>query len=178
MGACSVKGWAITGSRADAYAAERMAELYEGKHAARLWRSGEGADGFGALFQVFAPGIHRGKRARFSAVIRARGVTGRAALCFRVDGRTSEGARRSLAFDNMEARPAITGTTAWARESCVLEVAPEATALFVSALLVGAGEISCADARIEIVDDTVPVTDMLAIHTVAPEPTNLDFSEI
>ena len=177
MGTCAVKGWGITGSRSDAYSAELVSEVYGGKPVVRMWRSGDEADGFGGMCQLFDPGPYRGKRARLSAAMRTVDVTGRAALCFRVDGPSSDGSKRALAFDNMAARPAISGTTAWARYSCVLEVPTTATALFISNILFGRGELFWSDVRFEIVDDSVPVTDMESTYVVKAAPANLDFSE-
>src|SRR5690242_12779100 len=168
MGKCSVKGWGITGSRADAYSAEVVAELHEGKPVVRMWRSGDGIDEFGAMFQVFRPDAYRGKRVRLSAALRTVDVTGRAALCFRVDG-----PKRSLAFDNMNDRPAICDTTEWARHACVLDVSEQATAIFISNILSGRGELFWSDVRFEIVEATVPVTDM-GPDDLKAAPANLD----
>lgn len=179
MGVCAVKGWGMTGSRRDAYSAEVCAEVYAGRAVVRMWRSEEGADGFGAMCQLFKPDAYRGRRVMLSAALRTVAVTGRAALCFRVDGPESDGSRRphALAFDNMEARPAVSGTTEWARYACVLDVPEEATAIFISNLLVGRGELFWSDVRFEVVDDSVPVTDMHAPYVLKQAPTNLDFSE-
>src|SRR5262245_60868248 len=100
MGRCGVKGWGITGSRRDAYSAERTTEVYEGKPVVRMWRCGEGSDGFGSMFQLFKPDAYRGTRVRLSAALRTTDVTDSAALCLRVDGADRD---RPLAFDNMDA---------------------------------------------------------------------------
>src|SRR5262245_23033149 len=112
MGVTGLKGWGMTGSRSAAYSAELVAELYQGKRVARTWRSGEGSEGFGGMFQTFKPDAYVGKRVRFSAALRTVDVKGRAALCFRVDGPNG---RRAIAFDNMSTRPAISGTTPWTK---------------------------------------------------------------
>jgi hypothetical protein len=177
MGTTSVKGWGITGSRVDAYSAERTEETQQRKAVVRLWRSAEGADGFGSMFQLFKPDAYRGKRVRYSAAVRTVDVVDRAALCIRVDSPDTGRSGRSLAFDNMEDRPHISGTTGWSRYSCVVDVPREATAIFISSILFGAGELFWSDVRIEIVDDSVPVTDMLPKYAVGDEPMNLDFSE-
>lgn len=173
----SVKGWGITGSRVDAYSAERIDETHQGKPIVRVWRSAEGTDGFGGMFQIFKPDRYRGKRVRYSAAMRTVDVIERTALCFRVDGPDTGRSGRSLAFDNMEDLPHISGTTDWSRYSCVLDVSLEATAIFISNILVGAGELFWSDLRIEIVDTSVPVTDMFPKYAVRDEPQNLDFSD-
>jgi hypothetical protein len=175
MGTCALKDWGITGSRGDAYAAERVAEKYQGKPVVRMWRSAEGTDGFGAMYQLFRPDRYLGKRVRLSAALRTAGVTGRAALCLRIDGPGDSASDRSLAFDNMWARPPITGTTDWAEHACVVDVPPEATAVFISNILHGPGELFWADVRFEIVDHTVPTTDTMP-YELPDEPQNLDFS--
>lgn len=177
MAICAVRHWGITGSRGDAYSAELSAEAHDGMPVVRMWRSGDGADGFGAMFQRFAADAYRGRRVRLSADLRTVDVTGRAALCFRVEGADSDASGRYLAFDNMDARPPLTGTTGWARHACVLDVPEEATAIFISNILSGRGELFWADVRFELVDDSVPVTDMLAMRALKPRPDNLDFSE-
>lgn len=177
MGTCTVTGWGMTGSKNDAYSAERTQETYDSKAVVRFWRSAEGTDGFGSMFQMFKPDAYRGKRVRYSAAMRTIGVTERAALCFRIDGPDTGRDGRSLAFDNMEDRSPISGTSEWTRYSCVLDVPPEATAIFISSILFGVGELFWADIRLEIMDDSVPVTDMLRKYVVRDVPTNLDFSE-
>lgn len=177
MGICTVKAWGLTGSRGDAYSAEVSAEAHGGRPVVRMWRSGDGADGFGAMFQLFKADAYRGKRVRLSAALRTLDVTGRAALCFRVDGPESRRTGRYLAFDNMEARPPVSGSTDWTRYACVLDVPVEATALFISNILSGRGELFWSDVRFEVVDDSVPVTDMQSLDALKPAPTNLDFSE-
>lgn len=177
MGTSAVKGWAITGSRGDAYSVELSAEAHGAKPVVRMWRSEDGDDGFGAMFQLFKADAYRGKRVQLSAALRTVDVTGRAALCFRVDGAGAYGSGRPLAFDNMDARPTVSGTTGWARYACVLDVPEEATALFISNILSGRGELFWTDLRFEVVDDSVPLTDMQATPALRSAPTNLDFSE-
>lgn len=176
MGQCSVEGWGITGTRGDAYSAEVVAELHDGKPVVRMWRSGEGTDGFGAMCQLFKPDPYRGKRVQLSAALRTVDVAGRASLCLRVDGPATDKSSRSLAFDNMDHRPPIHGTTEWARHACVLDVPAQATAIFISNILSGTGELFWSDVRFEIVDDSVPITDMNRIYVVRDAPVNLDFS--
>ena len=174
MGTVTVKGWGMTGTRREAYAAEKTDEVFEGKPVVRTWRSGEGDDAFGALCQFFRADAYRGKRVRFSAALRTVDVTGNAALCLRVDGPTKGNV---IAFDNMDNRPLIRGTTDWSRHACVLDVAPEAVAIFFSNILAGRGELFWADVRFEVVDASVPVTDMQGARALPEGPVNLDFTQ-
>ncbi|MCA9492492.1 MAG: hypothetical protein KC621_21310 [Myxococcales bacterium] len=78
----------------------------------------------------------------------------------------------SVAFDNMQDR-ALGGTQPWARHSVVLDVPKDATALVYGALLSGRGRVWVDDVRLEVVDRTVPVTDLKAKRLEGPA--NLDF---
>lgn len=175
MGTIHIKSWGMTGSNSGAYSAELATETSRGKPVVRMWRSGEGADGFGAMFQTFRPGAYRGKRLRLSALMRTLEATDRAALCFRVDGPNTGNEGPPLAFDNMDNRPAISGASPWVRHSCVLDVPPEATSIFISNILTGKGELQWADVRFEVVDTSVPLTDMLGRSDEGPA--NLDFTQ-
>ena len=174
MGVTDIKGWGMTGSHAKVFSSERTSELFEGKPVIRMWRTDDREDGFGAMFQYFDARKFLGKRVRLSAALRTVGVTDRAALCLRVDGKSMS---KHVAFDNMDNRPPIRGTTEWARHACVVDVPRKARGIFISNILSGRGELFWADVRFEIVDESVPVTDM---QKSAPnhhkKPTNLDFS--
>lgn len=80
---------------------------------------------------------------------------------------------RSLAFDNMQARP-VKGTTDWLRYDVVLDVAAEATAIAFGVLLRGRGEGWVADVRFEEVGPEVPTTGQ---SDQPDQPQNLDFAE-
>ncbi len=174
MGKVTVKGWGMTGSRHESYSAERTDETFEGKRVVRTWRSGPGEEEFGALCQFFKADAYRGKRIRFAAALRTVDVSDRASLCLRVDGPRIG---QVIAFDNMDNRPAITGTTPWSRHACVLDVPEVAVAIFFSNILSGRGELFWADVRFEVVDTSVPVTDMHAVQSLPDGPVNLDFAE-
>lgn len=98
---------------------------------------------------------YRGQRIRWSGWVRPQRVIGSAVLWARVDG-----AGRTLALDNMSNRP-ITGTTEWVRASVVLDVPLDATLLVVGAFLRGRGDMLLDDLALDVVDATVPVTDLL-----------------
>jgi hypothetical protein len=61
---------------------------------------------------------YRGRRVRFSAMLRGQEITGRAGVWLRVD--TAEG--DSSAFDNMDDRP-LRGSTDWTQAANVLDMA-------------------------------------------------------
>ena len=103
-------GW-FTGSRCAQYAAGLlpMAQAYDGGRVLRLrFRADGRPGGFGTIMRSFDAAPYRGRRVRFSAMLRGREITGRAGVWLRVD--TAEG--DSSAFDNMDDRP-LRGSTAW-----------------------------------------------------------------
>lgn len=123
--------WHLAGSRPMDYTADAPAGPV---HSPRF--VGKGAPtGFGTLMQAFDAAPYRGKRVRFSGIVRANGVSGRAGLWMRIDGAQQE----MLGFDNMHSRP-ITGTTPPTRHDVVLDVPVEARVLALGVLIIGAGE--------------------------------------
>jgi erythromycin esterase-like protein len=89
---------------------------------------------FGVATARFPVQDAAGKRVRFSGYIKTEGITrGWAGLWWRVDG-----AKGTLAFDNMQNRGA-TGTTDWKRYEVELPVAAEATNINFGAILGGDG---------------------------------------
>jgi len=137
---------------------------------------------FGSLMQSVTAVPYRGLRVRWSAWLRPTEVLGSASAWIRVDGPT-----RVQAFDNMGSR-ALRGTSDWVPVSVVVDVPDSARSLSVGVLLAGMGDLLVDDARLEIVDTSVPVTDLYAnlppeerppapVSTIPAEsvPINLDF---
>jgi hypothetical protein len=164
-------GWRLWGSHARVYCAELTSETFDGKPVVRMVRLDESTEGGAGMVQTFDARAYCGRRIRLSAALRAVEV-GRARLTLRVDG---PGHDNVLAFDNMEPR-LLKGTTHWARYACVVDVPPEATTTYVSGGLGGGGELYVSDYRFEVVDESVPVTDMM-VSSRRKSPVNLDFSE-
>ena len=160
-------GWFLAGSDAS-YTMERdVSVTHVGRASGRLASIGQ-PKGFGTMMQSFDPGEYRGKRLKFSAFAKAGGVSRWAGLWMRVDG-PEQG--RSLAFDNMQARP-IKGTKDWTRYDVVLDVADNATAIAFGILLDGPGTVWLDDATFDIVDNSVPTTGGQLKST---RPENLNF---
>ena len=130
---------------------------------------------FGGIMQTIAADAFRGKRVRFSAFVRTRDVVGWVGLWMRVDRPNDRGS----AFDNMQNR-AIKGTTDWTSYAVVLDVAADAVTLNYGLLLAnGAGTAWLDNATVEIVNASVPVTNMTAQGTGTTRgrpkaPVNLD----
>ena len=144
-----------------------VAERGGGETTATLRARVEAPRGFATVRQAIAADRHRGLRVRFSARLRADAVTGRANLWMRVDAGGT-----GIAFDNMEHRR-VRGTTEWAEHAVVLDVAPRADAVHFGFALEGPGALSVRGLRWEVVDTSVPVTDLFTPRAL--EPGNLDF---
>jgi hypothetical protein len=124
------------------------------------------------MFSTETSAIYRGKRVRFSAHVKSSGVLTWAGLWMRVDGRSGED---SLAFDNMQGRP-IKGTTDWKQYQVVLDVPAAATAVAFGILLDGGGSVWMSGVSLEVVEESVPVTEF----SQPPLParlSNLDFRD-
>lgn len=130
----------------------------------------------------------RGKRVRLAGYLRVAGVTGDGvALWFRGDG-----AKKMLAFDNMEGRRR-TGTEDWRLAEIVVDVPAEVVGFAFGVFLAGPGVAWADDLRLDVVDSTVPLT-APAVDTPVPgadsagtvayynrlgtEPLNLDFEGV
>ncbi|HEX5042016.1 MAG TPA: hypothetical protein VFV75_03870 [Candidatus Polarisedimenticolaceae bacterium] len=127
-------------------------------------------DGFAGVMQMFAADDYRGKRVRFSALVKAEGIEGWAGLWMRVD----EG-RESVAFDNMQNRP-IKGTQDWTRYSVVLDVSQDASGIFFGTLTNGKGQLWISKLSFEEVGTDVPVTGTGPSRKLDSKPGNLELS--
>src|SRR6202030_365980 len=125
--------WHITGDRRPDYEAGLLpCVCYDGDRVAQLrLRPGVDPSGFGALVQTISASRYLGRSVRFSAMLKATGVTDWAGLWLRVDGSAG-----TLIRDNMEDR-ALHGTTDWTQASIVLDVAEQAKILLFGALVSG-----------------------------------------
>jgi hypothetical protein len=168
------EGWLISGTNAGNFRVVHDREVKQaGAASARVECLVPNKAGFGVVMQTIAADSYRGKRVRFSAAVRTRDAAGWVGLWMRVD-RPNE---RSSSFDNMEDRP-ITGTTDWSRRTVVLDVAPDAADISFGLLLHGAGTAWLDSVTVELVDASVPVTDLKIGHSTMAgrpkAPVNLD----
>jgi hypothetical protein len=124
--------------------------------------------GFGTYMQMVDATAYRGKRVRFSAYVKSEGLTQWSGLWMRVDVGT-----KAVAFDNMYGRP-IKDTQPWAQHSVVLDVSTDATVVAFGILLTGKGSVWIDDVELDVVNESVPVTNRLA-QTTVDKPRNLDF---
>ncbi len=159
-------GWFVTQSAPNLYdAGVDTSAPCEGLRSAFLRSHSETSTGYGTFMQAFGAHDFRGKRLRFSAAVRVKDVDGWAGLWMRVEGSDP---KQPLGFDNMQSR-ALAGTRGCRRYDVVLDVPPEATTIMAGLLLSGAGQAWLDGVRFEVVDRTVPVTDLLAAQPVARE---------
>jgi hypothetical protein len=167
--------WHITGSRAQDYEAGILPEVtYGGDRIAqlRLRPAVDKPTGFGALVQTIASPRYVGRRVRFNAVMRTRGVTDWAGLWLRVDD-----ANGTLVLDNMQDR-ALRGTTDWTEAAIVLDVAEQARRLLFGALLSGAGAVDLSRLGFEEVGEDVPATTAIIMSPLPDQPQSLDFGAV
>ena len=165
--------WHLTGSHARDYELGLLpGAIRDGHRVAQLRLRPDVAQpsGFGALMQSITASRYLSRRIRFSALLRAREVTGWAGLWLRVDG-----AGGPLLLDNMQNRP-VRGTTDWIEGSIVLEVAEDAESLHFGMLLRGDGAVDLARPRFEEAAAAIPVTVTASQGAGLPdEPQALDF---
>jgi len=128
----------------------------DGQVAYTLKSSGVVIEGFGAIIENLKPGTYLGKRIRMTGMMKSKGVEGWAGFWLRID---QSGSDQFLAFDNMHDRP-VKGTTEWKKYEIVLDVPYEATNIAFGALIDGMGQIWIAKVNLEIVDNSVPTTDI------------------
>jgi hypothetical protein len=175
--------WRLAGNRAADYeSGVDEGTKYDGLPTTYLKAKKEEINGFGTLLRDIPASEYQGKRLRLSASVKTKGVRQWAGLWMRVDkGKGNP----PLAFDNMYDRQ-IKGTNEWHQYQVVLDVAPDATALFFGVLLVGTGQVWLTDVRLEPVGLNVPTTrspfqmeNWKRQHPgwVNPDTVNLDFSE-
>lgn len=163
----SLPGWWHAGSNPAAYdvAIDRQV-THGGRASARLAARAPAAKGFGSLMQVAAVDRYRGKRIRLSAWVKSDAMVRYAGLWLRIDASDQE-PTHALASDAMQGRP-ISGARDWRRYEIVLDVAPTAADIAFGAHLSGPGAIWVDDFQVEIVDASVPITNLST-------PRNLDF---
>jgi hypothetical protein len=146
-----------------------------GKACAFIKGKGESPGGFGTLMQTIDAAEYRGKRLRFSAQVKAAGITSWAGLWMRIDGPAPPESQvpAMLGFDNMGNRP-IKGTADWKRSEVVLDVPPEAKAIAFGILLGGSGQAWIDELQLLPVGPEIPVTQTTGLGSLPKKP-NLSF---
>jgi hypothetical protein len=166
-------GWYVTESAPKRYeAGVDTKSTCEGTRSAYLRALTPDENGYGTFMQAFGAHDFRGKRLRFSAAVRTQDVDGWAGLWMRVEGPDP---KQPLAFDNMQSR-ALVGTKGCKRYDVVLDVPAEATTIMAGLIMSGTGQAWLDNVRFDVVDASVPVTDLLAAKPVVAStgPAGLD----
>ena len=118
--------------------------------------------GFGTLMQDFDAAQWRGKRLRLSAWVKSADVKPGSGVWMRIDID-----KTSAAFDNMVNR-AIRGTTEWTKYEVVLDVAEQATGIYLGLILDGKGTTTAIALAAE---PEAPRT--FGLHVFAPDTSSL-----
>ena len=120
--------------------------------------------------QHLRPDEFRGKRIRFSAMVKTQNTTAASGIWLRED--TTGGQRAWNEYSN-----AIVGTHEWTRHEYVLDVLPTCTAIEFGAMLEGTGTAEIAEMRIEPTDAS-EATSQPFFNSILPDsPINLNFKD-
>jgi hypothetical protein len=169
-------GWYVTESAPKRYEAgvDTTAPCDEGSRRSAYLRSLTlDENGYGTFMQAFGAQDFRGKRLRFSAAVRTKDVDGWAGLWMRVEGPDP---KQPLAFDNMQSR-ALVGSKGCKRYDVVLDVPQEATTIMAGLIMSGTGQAWLDGVSFNVVDASVPVTDLLASRPVVASGGPADLEE-
>lgn len=147
--------WSGGGDPADYEYAPDYMTLRDGVATGHIKSKSDAPKSFASVATGRKPGELAGQRVRYSASVKAIGVLGWAGMWMRVDN--AQG--KPIAFDNMMNRP-ITGTLDWTRKEIVLDVAADAAMVYFGILLSGPGEVWIGRATLEVVDKSVPTTEL------------------
>ena len=170
------EGWILAGTAPKDYQVSVLPEKREGNNVVLL-ESGANPDPskFGTLSQYCSADQYLGKRVRMTGYLKSENVKNWAGMWFRVDD--SKQKDLSLSFDNMSDRP-IKNTTDWKKYEIVLDVPQQAGAMAFGVLLEGSGKVWISGISFEVVDQSVPTTNMVKERAALPQgPVNLDFAE-
>ena len=116
---------------------------------------GDNPEGFGTWMTSIKPGEYLGKRVKLSVNLKSKDVENWASMWMRVDGKGKE----QLSFDNMENR-VLKGNDNWKTYDIVLDVPENSAYISYGVMLSGKGQIWAKDLQFQIVNESVPVTDM------------------
>ncbi len=170
------EGWVVAGTAPKDYQVSVLPEKREGNNVVLLESvANPNPSKFGTLSQYCSADQYLGKRVRMTGYLKSENVKNWAGMWFRVDD--SKQKDLSLSFDNMSDRP-IKNTTDWKKYEIVLDVPQQAGAMAFGVLLEGSGKVWISGISFEVVDQSVPTTNMVKERAALPQgPVNLDFAE-
>lgn len=172
------KGWFKAGTDRESYemGIEKGAGN-DGSNAVYIKSNKSDIKGFGILFQAFSAEKYLGKRVRLSGYMKSKDVGNSAGFVMRIENK--EDRSHPLGFDNMSNRP-VKGNTDWKIYQVVLDVPETSTEIVLGGLLTGKGQIWFSNLKFEVVEKSVPTTDMSSLmneNGEPVEPTNLNFQD-
>jgi hypothetical protein len=127
---------------------------------------------FGTMMQQIKAQKYLDKRIKLSGFLKAKDLDGFCSFWMRVDNAYGD----ILQFDNMGDRP-ITKETEWNHHSIVLDVPKNSDSISFGVLLSGNGHVWIDSLKFELVDKSVPTTNIDYSKEIKEEPTNLSFEE-
>jgi hypothetical protein len=143
-----------------------------GKACATVKSKNPGENDFGTLMQTISAENFIGKRLQLSGYIKSKDVKGWSGIWMRIDGENNQ----QLGFDNMKGR-AVRGTTDWKKYMIVLDVPAGSKTLNFGLLLGGQGKVWFDNLKMEEVDKTIKVTNLMQENKLPSKPVNLDFEK-
>lgn len=166
-----IKGWFLAGDDPKSYQIGVVKDQ-ERKGNVGYIKSVKESKGFGTVMQSFIPSDYLGKRVRLTGYIKSKDVKDWAGMWFRIDGED----KNPLGFDNMQKR-AIKGNTDWKKYEIVLDAPQNSKAFAFGVLLAGTGEVWLDDLKFEVVDKSVPLTDITLKNSSPSKPQNSNFED-
>ncbi|MEW5740613.1 MAG: hypothetical protein AB1938_16915 [Myxococcota bacterium] len=152
-----VLGWALTGSKPDAYEI-RCDDVFTDCAIPILRTRALASEPYGMGSLTHSEGAQpwRGARVELKAELRTGRVDGWAGLWMRIDGPDG----KVLAFDNMQNRP-LRGTTSFQWYSVVLDVPADAERISFGVMLHGPGAVFIRELHFDAADTEVTSTDLV-----------------
>lgn len=145
-------GWMRAGDAGDCQMSS-AAPADDGEDTALALDCPPGTQGFATIMQQMSAQGYAGRRLRWSASVQGEALQNWGGLWMRGDA----GSRSSRAFDNMQLRP-LTGSFAWRRAEVVLQIPADVDTLSFGLLLEGGGSLRARGIKLEIVPESVPLT--------------------
>jgi hypothetical protein len=167
------KGWFPAGSNPSEYEMGIDNSIFQNGHSCAYIKSKapKGKE-FGTLMQTISADNFLGKRIQLSGYVKSDNVLGWSGIWMRIDGENNQ----QLGFDNMMDRT-IKGTTDWEKYEIVLDIPSNSKTINYGVLLGGDGKVWIDNFKFEVVDNNVPVTNLIKENKLPSQPINLDFEE-
>ncbi|MBS4034276.1 MAG: hypothetical protein KGZ85_07430 [Ignavibacterium sp.] len=167
------KGWFAAGSNPSEYEMGIDNSNFENGHSCAYIKSKTPKENeFGTLMQTISAENYLGKRLKLSGYVKSENVNGWCGMWMRIDGENNQ----QLGFDNMRDRT-IKGTTDWKQYEIVLDIPTNSKTINYGVLLGGNGKVWFDNFKLDEVDNSVQVTNLIKENKFPSQPINLDFEE-